>query len=69
MLYAQIKDGEIKNIIVLDDRVYKPLLLEGFDYLKRIDNRDPIPMIGDLYDEESNTFSSPQIEPDASDDT
>lgn len=69
MIYAQIKDGEIKNIIVLDDRVYKPLLLEGFDYLKRIDNRDPIPMIGDLYDEESNTFSSPPPEPDASDDT
>jgi len=33
MKYAQIKDGIVKNIIVLDDVSLLPLFLEGFDFI------------------------------------
>lgn len=50
MLYAQILNGVVQNIIVLDDASLIPTFSTGFDYLVRIDNLDLQPNIGSLYD-------------------
>lgn len=57
MIYAQILNGIIQNIIVLDDPNISSLFSQGFDYFIRIDNLSPTPQIGWLYD--GNNFSSP----------
>lgn len=49
MVYAQIKDGVVKNTIVLNDAALSSLFSPGFDYFLRIDNLSPVPRIGDLY--------------------
>jgi hypothetical protein len=57
MNYALIKDGVIKNIIVIDD----PSVLELFkdwDHCIRVDHLEVIPHIGWRYDEASQTFTS-----------
>lgn len=67
-VYAQIKDGMVVNIIVLDhedvekDHPHYHHLFgkgAGHDHLKRIDHRKPVPHMGDLYDEATDTFSKP----------
>lgn len=50
MIYAQIKDGVIKNTIKVDENTDLSLFLEGFDHLIRIDNLDTIPGIRWSYD-------------------
>lgn len=50
MIYAQILNGKIENIIVLDDVSLVPHFKEGFDDLVRIDNLVPVPVIGASYD-------------------
>ena len=50
MEYAQIKDGVVQNIIILEDDSLIPHFSQGYDYFIRVDNLDPIPWNGDLYD-------------------
>jgi hypothetical protein len=56
MIYAQISNGVIQNIIVLDDPTLEPLFVKGFDYLIRIDNLNPQPCMGWNYNP-TNGFS------------
>lgn len=55
MIYAQIKNGSVKNIILLDNPLLETIFLEGFDYLVRIDNLNIIPSKDWNYD--GNNFS------------
>jgi hypothetical protein len=57
LIYAQILSGSVQNIIVLNDSSLLSLFSAGFDYLIRIDNLDPIPQMGWLYD--GSSFSPP----------
>lgn len=50
MVYAQVKDGVVKNTLVLDDASIEHLFLVGFDYLIRVDILDPQPGPGWKYD-------------------
>lgn len=50
MIYAQIKDGVVSNIIVLNDEQYIPLFSQGFDELLRVDQLLPYPSPGWTYD-------------------
>lgn len=56
MIYAQIKDQYVANIIVLNDNSLESHFLVGFDHLIRIDTLSPIPQIGWLYSEDTQTF-------------
>lgn len=60
MIYAQVKDSKIVNVIILDDESLKPLFLEGFDYLVEISLDPGDPAIGWSYDPNSQTFSPPE---------
>lgn len=60
MVFAQIRDGTIQNVIVLNDPSLEHVFVGGFDALVRIDNLDPVPQIGWLYDGQS--FSMPPSE-------
>jgi hypothetical protein len=62
MHFAQIKNGIIQNIIVLDDMSLESVFSQGFDYFIRIDNIDPVPHLGDLYD--GVNFNKPEIQGD-----
>lgn len=55
MIFAQIKDGIVSNIIVLDDETLIPLFKEGFDDIVRVDQLQPYPSPGWTYD--GNTFT------------
>lgn len=57
MLYAQIKNGIVENVIILDDVALIPKFSEGFDYFIRVDEMDPQPGVLWLYDGEK--FSPP----------
>jgi hypothetical protein len=57
MIYAQIKDQKIVNIIDLQDITLVPLFLDGFDDIVRIDLLDPTPGIGWSY--VNGTFTAP----------
>lgn len=59
MIYAQIKNGVVINAIVVDDDTPLELFSEGFDYFLRIDDINPTPGIGYLYD--GNEFSTPPV--------
>jgi len=61
MNYAQIANGSIQNIIVLDDESLLDHFVQGFDYLLPLDGLDPSPQIGWLYD--GSNFSAPVIVP------
>ena len=50
MIYAQVLNGIVQNIIILNDESLIPLFLEGFQYIIRIDDINPIPGIGWFYD-------------------
>lgn len=47
MVYAQIKDGKVKNTIILDS--YDATFLTGFDYLVDVTSVSPVPGIGWSY--------------------
>lgn len=50
MIYAQLTNGVIANIIELDDPTLLPLFAEGYDGIPvQIDNLAPIPSIGWIY--------------------
>lgn len=46
MIYAQIKDGIVRNIILLNDAGLASHFAIGFDSCDRIDDIDPVPGIG-----------------------
>ncbi len=50
MIYAQIRDGIVKNTIVVDETTPMNLFSQEFDYFLRIDNLSIIPGIGWNYD-------------------
>lgn len=50
MVFAQIKDGIVKNIIVLDDLSLEDLFSEGFDFFIRIDEMEIQPGVHWIYD-------------------
>ncbi len=56
MIYAQIKNNRISNVIVLNDISMEPLFLEGYDYLLRIDALIPQPQIDWIYSPEETAF-------------
>ena len=58
MVYAQIKNNVIVNVIVLDDPTLVSIFTDGFDYCVRIDNLTPVPIIGDTYNPSNGTFTS-----------
>lgn len=62
MIYAQIKDGLVKNTIVVDEETPLNLFSVGFDYLLRIDNLSPVPGINWSYD--GSSYSPPPPEQD-----
>lgn len=57
MIYAQIKNGIVRNLIVLDDDSLAHLFAEGYDLCIRVDQLDPQPCIFWSYDGEN--FSAP----------
>lgn len=63
MIYAQIKDGVIRNTAVVLDEDVLSLISEGYDEVVRIDEIDPQPGIGWSYD--GNDFTAPPPEPPA----
>lgn len=50
MKYAQIKDGLVKNIIIVDDEVPLDTFKEGFDEIVKLDKPNLDPDIGFKYD-------------------
>lgn len=67
MLYAQIKNGMVQNIIVIEDTNLLPLFSQGFDSLIDVTNLSSDvcpygthPGPGDLYD--GSVFSRPPQE-------
>lgn len=59
MIYAQILNGIIVNIIQLEDSSLVSLFSQGYDSCIQIDNLTPIPAIGWYYDIPSTSFYSP----------
>lgn len=57
MYYAQIKDGEVKNVIVLDDPTLISLFSEGYDAF--IDVSDMQQRPGPSWTYENGEFSPP----------
>jgi hypothetical protein len=49
MIYAQIINNTVVNIIVVEDLSVLPFLSKGFDAIIRVDNISPMPNIGDSY--------------------
>jgi hypothetical protein len=60
MIYAQIKDRQVKNTIDIQDITIVQLYLDGFDDIVRIDLLDPVPSIGWSY---INGAFSPPLDP------
>lgn len=56
MIYAQISNGLVANIIQVDDVSVVPLFTDGYDACIRIDNITPQPCIGWSYD--GNIFTN-----------
>lgn len=59
MIYAQIKNNVIVNTIVFDNGANQSLIdlfAQGYDHLKRIDNKNPVPGIGWNYKPSNGTF-------------
>lgn len=58
MIYALIKNGIVVNVIVADPN-FISLIQSKWDYCVRIDNLNPCPRIGDLYDGSQFAFQIP----------
>jgi hypothetical protein len=54
-IYAQILNGVVVNIIILNDSTLEPLFAQGFDACIQIDQLSPQPGIGWSYDGQSFT--------------
>lgn len=66
MRHAQIKDGVVKNIIVIADPTMKQLfgVETGFNALVRVEGIMPQPQIGWTYDSDTQQFSAPADAPE-----
>jgi hypothetical protein len=56
---ALIKNGTIQNIIVAKDSSYISVVSPGYDYVKDTSQYSPIPILGDLYNSNTDSFSHP----------
>lgn len=63
MRFARIKDGIVKDIIVLDDLNIKDLFSNGYDYFIEISSEPGSPNQGWLYTINDGFTSPIQIEP------
>jgi hypothetical protein len=63
MNYAQIANGSIQNVIVLEDDSLLDHFTQGFDFLIPLDELDPTPQIGWLYDGTNFTAPAPVVPP------
>lgn len=54
-IYAQVLNGVVVNVIVLNDSSLTATFSKGFDYLVKISGLSPMPGIGMNYD--GNVFS------------
>lgn len=63
MKYAQITQGTVQNVIVLNDASLESLFLSGYDSLIRVDQLSPEPGIGWTY--QNGQFIAPEtlVEP------
>lgn len=61
MIFAQIKDGFIVNMIVLEDSSLLPLFSQDFDDVIQVDNKPGSPAVGWSYDPEQGF--SPPVQP------
>jgi hypothetical protein len=59
MIYAQINQNVIANVIDIEDVTLLPLFAKGFDLCLRIDGLDIIPSIGWTYNPVTCAFSQP----------
>jgi hypothetical protein len=59
MIYTQILNGIIVNIIELDDSTLVPIFAQGYDSCMQIDNLSTVPNIGWYYDIPSASFYPP----------
>lgn len=50
MIFAQVLNNQIQNVIDLEDASLLPLFQDGFDSLVQIDTLDPQPGIGWIFD-------------------
>lgn len=57
MIYAQIKNGKVKNIVVVDEDSPIDALSAGYDYFLRTDNLDQVVGVNFSYD--GQTFTPP----------
>jgi hypothetical protein len=63
MNYAQIANGSVQNVIVLEDDSLIDHFTQGFDYLIPLDGLDPMPQIGWLYDGTNFSAPAPMVPP------
>lgn len=62
MKYAQIKNGMVQNVIVIDDSSLVSLFGKNFDDIIKVDEVYPNPGPGWSYDRNTYSFSPPQVE-------
>lgn len=58
--YAQIKNSEVKNIIVTNENSPLELLCIGFDKLVPINGRTEVIKMNSIYDENLDKFLDPE---------
>jgi hypothetical protein len=59
MIYAQINQNVIVNVVDIEDPTLIPLFAEGFDLFLRIDNLPIVPVMGWVYNPITCEFSAP----------
>lgn len=64
MIYAQIKNGQVQNTILVDENTPLDLFSEGYDHFMRIDELNPCP--GPTWSYDGESFSPPPIPPEPS---
>lgn len=62
MVYAQIKNSKVENLIIIEDSSLLSLFLNGFDYIIRVDNLNPQPGPGWSYDGVNFSAPIPQVD-------
>lgn len=59
MIFAQLKNNIIENVILLNSEEDAEAFLGSYDAIQRIDNVDPVPQIGYIFNGEA--YSAPEI--------
>lgn len=60
--YALVKDGQVVNVIVVDDVGFLDVIRDDYDHIEPVDEHDPRPGMGWAYD--GATFTAPPPPPD-----